>query len=502
MATLPAETPRLRVRGLCKRFGPTLALAGVDLEVAAGEVHVLLGENGAGKSTLLGILAGVLRPDAGRMEHDGAPWAPTDPAAARHAGLAMIHQELALAPHLTVAENVLLGAEPVRGPFLRRTAMRAAVRDALRRVGRPELPVDAPVGRLPIADRQLVEIARAVALGARIIVLDEPTSSLGRDDVEALFRLIGELRDDGCSVIYVSHFLEEARRIGDRYTVLRDGSSVASGALGDVTQDELVAAMVGREVGDLYPRSKRSAGEAVLRVDGLVGEPLPHDASLELHRGEVLGIAGLVGAGRTELLRALFGLAPVRSGAIRIGVHHGPASPALRWQQGAGMVSEDRKGEGLALGMSVAENLALARLPRWLTRSGLARDTEPFARRLAVRCASLHQPVRALSGGNQQKIAVARLLHADVDVLLLDEPTRGVDVGARAAIYAAIDDLATGRDGRPPRAVLVVSSYLPELLGTCDRIAVMARGRLGPARPVATLDEHAILLEASSSPSR
>ncbi len=491
--------PRLSMRGVQKRFGATIALGGVDLEVLPGEVHALVGENGAGKSTLMKVLAGALQPDAGRLELDGAPYAPRDPAAARAAGVAMIHQELALAPHLCVAENVLLGAEPRRHLLLDRRAMAERARAALARVGRAELPLDAPVGRLSIADRQLVEIARSVALGARVVIFDEPTSSLSRDDGARLFELIRSLRDDGRGIVYISHFLEELRAVASRATVLRDGRSVAGFDLASTGNAAIVAAMVGRSCEDLYPRSPRRRGEVLLDLDGVAGRRLPTGATLQLHRGEVLGIAGLVGAGRTELLRAVFGLDPVVRGTVRVRALDGPLSARANWRAGVGLVSEDRKREGLALDLSIAENAALPRMPSRPTRGRVVAAARDAVARLGVKCASPSQRVRELSGGNQQKVALARLLCAGADVLLLDEPTRGIDVAARADVYRAIDELTAPRDGSPAAAVLLVSSYLPELLGVCDRIAVMCRGKLGDAHAVGEVDEHALLLEATGA---
>jgi ribose transport system ATP-binding protein len=487
-------SPRLRMAGVQKRFGATQALGGVDLEVRAGEVHGLIGENGAGKSTLMKVLAGAVAPDAGRMWLDGDDYRPADPAAARRAGVAMIHQELSLAPHLSVAENVLLGIEPTFGPFVRRGEVVRRAAAALVRVGRPDIPLDVPVRRLGIAERQLVEIARSVATGSRLIVLDEPTSSLARADVERLFALARTLRDDGHAVVHISHFLEEVREITDRFTVLRDGVAVGTGDTKATGVDALVRLMIGRSVDELYVRSHRSPGEVVLEVADVAGVPRPTAASFVLRRGEVLGIAGLVGAGRTELLRSIFGLDPVVRGRIRVGAFAGGTAPSASWRRGMGMVSEDRKEEGLAVQASIADNLLLPRLPRLSSPSSRDAASRRWIDRLDIRCRTPHQRVAELSGGNQQKIALARLLHAEVDVLLLDEPTRGVDIGARARIYELIDELALGG-----KAVLLVSSYLPELCGMCDRIAVMCRGRLGPARPVTELDEHAILLEATGA---
>lgn len=487
------------MRGIRKAFGATQALAGVDLRVEAGQILALVGENGAGKSTLMKVLSGAHAPDAGDMQLDGIPYRPRTPNEARRAGVAMIYQELALAPHLTVAENILLGMEPVRCGFTRRAATRQKAEAALRQLGRTDLAPDTLVASLPIADRQLVEIARAVAVGCRLLVLDEPTSSLTHEDIRHLFALVRRLKEQGHAIIYISHFLEEVKAISDRFTVLRDGQSVGEGETPATPTARLIELMVGREVKDLYPRSPRSPGNVVLEVIDLGGEGKPVKASLALRRGEVLGLAGLVGAGRTELLRAVFGLAPVRRGTVRVGVHVGAASPARRWAQGVGMVSEDRKSEGLALTLSVADNTTLSYLqelgPLGLVLPGRQADvTRRWIDALQIKCRDPHQPVGDLSGGNQQKVAVGRLLHHDVDVLLLDEPTRGIDVGSKAQIYQVIDDLAARG-----KAILMVSSYLPELLGVCDRVAVMCRGELQPARPVAELDEHRIMTEATGA---
>ena len=483
------------MQGVHKRFGATVALDGVDLSVGAGEVLALVGENGAGKSTLMKVLSGAIRADAGQMWLDGAPYSPRHPLDARRAGVCMIYQELSLARHLSVAENILLGMEPAFGPLLRWGEIRRIAADALQQLGRDDIPLDEPVGQLSVAEQQLVEIARAVAIGCRVLVLDEPTSSLTRSDIERLFALVRRLRSQGHAIVYISHFLEEVKEISDRYGVLRDGRSVGQGITADASIDQIVALMVGRTVEDLYPRSQRTPGEVILEVDGLSGaDARLARASLQLRRGEVLGIAGLVGAGRTQLLRALFGLDAVRSGRIRLGVHEGPASPHRRWMAGTGMLSEDRKAEGLALGLSLADNVTLSSLPWLLSPTSQASRVQQWVGRLDIRCRSPRQSAGDLSGGNQQKVAVARLLHHDVDVLLLDEPTRGIDVGSKAQIYRVIDELARGG-----KAVLMVSSYLPELMGVCDRVAVMCRGVLGPARPVAQVNEHQIMLEATGA---
>jgi ribose transport system ATP-binding protein len=488
---------RLEMRGVGKAFGATVALDGVDLSVRAGEVCALVGQNGAGKSTLMAIVAGALKPDAGSMSLDGVPYAPREPLAARAAGVAMIHQELSLAPHLTVMENIVLGVEPTRGPLgvVDRDRMRQIGGAALAELGHADIPLDAVAANLSPAAQQLVEIARARAIGCRVLVLDEPTSSLTHGDVRKLFDLIGRLKTQHIAVVYISHFIEEVKQVSDRVVVLRDGRNAGEGATHDTPSAAIVSLMVGRSVGDLYPRGTRARGLAVLDVEAL----MPGDATFTLHRGEVLGIAGLLGAGRTRLLRTIFGLEPVKSGRIRVAACTGPAAPHQRWQQGLGMLSEDRGGEGLARGLSIADNITLSHLaplgPRGLVFPSRQRAASTvWIDRLDIRCADARQPVADLSGGNQQKVAVARLLHHDVDVLILDEPTKGIDVGSKAQIYRLIDDMV-----HAGKAVLLVSSYFPELLGVCDRIAVMSRGRLGPARDVSEWNEHSLLMEASGA---
>lgn len=499
------STLLLSLQGIEKRFGATHALRGVHLSLQKGEVLALIGENGAGKSTLMKVLSGAHPADQGQMFLDGQPYKPRDPLAARRAGVAMIYQELSIAPHLTVIENILLGVEPGRAGLYDWKNARATAQAALAEVGRPDIDPAARAGRLPLAEQQLVEIARSLALGARVLVLDEPTSSLTRRDIENLFSMLRRLKANGMGIIYISHFLEEVRAISDRFTVLRDGSSVGEGVTADTPNEQIIRLMVGRDVSDLYPRRLHTPGETLLELSNLAStRGKPTHASLSLRRGEVLGIAGLIGAGRTELLRALFGLDPIKSGQVRVAHFPGPASPAQRWGQSVGMLSEDRKNEGLAVGLSIADNLTLSRLSR-LGPAGLvlpsrqALASHPWIQKLAIKCRGPAQPVRELSGGNQQKVALARLLHHDVDLLLLDEPTRGVDIGAKAQIYQLIDELALGSDSRPPRAILVVSSYLPELMGICDRIAVMSRGVLGESRPVSQWTEHDLMAHAIGS---
>lgn len=493
--TVTRTPAQFEMRGIRKSFGATAAVDTIDLAVARGEVCALVGQNGAGKSTLMSILAGALHPDAGTMILDGTPYRPRHPLDARRAGVAMIHQELSLAPHLSVMENIVLGVEPTRRGLLQWNVIRRTARDALERLGRGDIPLDAPVGQLSVAAQQIVEIARAVALGSQVLVMDEPTSSLARQDTKRLFEVIGQLRQEGHAIVYISHFIEEVRDIADRVVVLRDGR-IAGELPRTTAASEIVRLMVGRNVDDLYPRSPRHVQEPILEVDAFGRS----SATFSLHRGEIFGIAGLLGAGRTRLLRSIFGLEHVRTGRIKVGTWIGKSSPAWQLAHGVGMLSEDRKGEGLATGLTVADNLTMSRLDGLgpgpiVLPSRQDAVTRSWVDRLAIRCRAPRQMVAELSGGNQQKVALARLLHHDVDVLLLDEPTRGIDVGSKAQLYALLDALVAGQEGRP-RAVLLVSSYLPELLGLCDRIAVMRRGQLGPPRHASELSEHQLMMDA------
>ncbi|HWK11034.1 MAG TPA: sugar ABC transporter ATP-binding protein [Vicinamibacterales bacterium] len=494
---LTAAPPRFEMRGVRKTFGATVALDAVSLSVAGGEICALVGENGAGKSTLMSILAGALQPDAGSMRLDGKPYAPRNPIDARRAGVAMIYQELSLAPDLSVMDNILLGAEPMRFGLVDRARMRDTARRALAELGHDDIPVDAIARALSPAAQQIVEIARALAVGCRVLVLDEPTSSLGAADAERLFSLLRRLRDQGHAIVYISHFLEDVQAIADRFEVLRDGRNAGGGAARGARVEDIVAMMVGRPIGDLFPRTPRHAGDVLLDVAGVE----PGGASFQLRRGEVFGIAGLIGSGRTRLLRTLFALEPVRAGRVRLGVIEGPRTPRGCWRAGMGFLSEDRKGEGLAASLSVSDNLTLTRLAPF-GHGGFVvprRQRETAAgwiERLDIKCSDPDQAVRELSGGNQQKIALARLLHHDADVLVLDEPTRGIDIGSKAEIYRLIDALVADT-AQPPRAVLLVSSYLPELLGLCDRVAVMRRGRMGAPANAAERTAHDLMLEAT-----
>ena len=410
----------------------------------------------------------------------------------------MIYQELTIAPHLTVEANVMLGQERTRGGMIRRADHRRIVAEALETLGHPDLRLDAKAGSLSLGSQQLIEVARALVSNARVIVFDEPTSSLSGTDASRLFEVVDRLRAKGLAIVYISHFLEEVQRVAQRYVVLRDGRSVGSGRLAEASLSEIVAQMVGRELTELFPKIPRTRGEPILDLSGLSGRKLPRRVDLSLHRGEVLGIAGLVGAGRTELLRSVFGLDRVREGTIRVrSLVKTRSGPGRMITRGLGMLSEDRKAEGLALGRSIEDNLTYSALGRdarwgWVDLKGRRIKARRWMEALRVKATGPGQRAAAPgAGGIQQKVALARLLHQDADVLLLDEPTRGIDVGSKAEIYRLI-----GEQAAAGKAVLMVSSYLPELMGLCDRIAVMSRGTLGEARAVEDWTEHEIMDQA------
>jgi ribose transport system ATP-binding protein len=488
--------PRLQMHGVRKSYGPTAALRGVDLELLPGEVHALVGENGAGKSTLMKILSGAEQPDAGSMSLDGATYSPSGPQAARRRGVGMIYQELAVCPDLSVEANVLLGQESSGFGFLRQSKDRQRVRAALAELGHAEIEPTASVASLNPAGRQVVEIARALLTDVKMLALDEPTSALTQQDAQRLFDLVRRLKARGVTVVYISHFLEEIKAVADRFTVLRDGQAVGGGKVGDVPRAKIIEMMVGRSVEEQYPHVPHAIGESVLDISALHGDPLPASVSFTLRRGEILGIAGIVGSGRTELLRAIYGLDSVRSGNVKIGTFSSSATtPSECIAHGLGMLSEDRKTEGLALEMSIADNVTLSRLGSgFLSRSRLADSVSRVLAQLGVKYRDAGQAVGELSGGNQQKVALGRLFHQGADVLLLDEPTKGVDVGSKAEIYRHI-----GAAAAAGKAVLVVSSYLPELFGMCDTLAVMCRGKLTPQRPVKEWTPETVVAAATGS---
>jgi ribose transport system ATP-binding protein len=489
----PAGPPILSMAGVHKRFGATVALSGVDFSLRPGQVHALLGENGAGKSTLMKILSGALRPDAGSMVLGGVPYAPADPHAGRRSGVSMIYQELNLAPHLSVEDNIMLGREERRSGLLSRRAARRRIAETLESLRHPEIRPDIPVRKLSVGARQIVEIARALLDKARIVVMDEPTSSLTQEDTERLFQAIRRLRDGGAGIIYISHFLEEVQAVADAYTVLRDGRSVGTGPLAGVSLESLIQLMVGQPVAELFPRIPHAPGASVLSVRGLQSGRMVEPLDLDLRRGEILGLAGLIGAGRTETLRAVFGLDAAEAGTVVLAGTAAEGGPRARIRRGLGLLSEDRQGEGLALNRSLTDNITLSRL-RPYRRAGLLSHKKRTAaaahwmETLGIKARHPRQPAASLSGGNQQKTALARLLHQEAEVLLLDEPTRGIDVRSKAQIYEWMGRLAA--DGK---GLVFVSSYFPELLGVCDRIAVFFRGRIVAVRPAGEWTDESLM---------
>ncbi len=471
--------PLLEVRAVCKAYAAPV-LRDFDLTLAAGEVHALMGANGAGKSTLARILCGLTTPDSGAILLDGGPFAPRDKAAAEAAGVVMVQQELNILGTLTVAENLFLDRLPRRLGFIDRPALATRARAALERVGLGRLDPATPAARLGVGEQQLVEIAGALARECRLLILDEPTAALTDPEIEALFGNIRRLRGDGVGVVYISHRMDEIRRIADRVTVLRDGRRIATRRAADATPVQLVREMSGHELASRHAADSAATATPVLRVTGLCRGARVREVGFTLHRGEILGLAGLVGAGRTETLRAVFGADPAERGSVRVGEQPPRLfrDPAEAVAAGLGLVTEDRKHDGLLLPHSIRTNTTLATLRRhaprgWIDAASEARATRAVCDRLAVKRDDDLQPVRTLSGGNQQKVVLARWLERDCSVLLCDEPTRGVDAAAKDAIHELLRSLA--REGR---GLLVVSSELPELMSLCDRILVMAGGAI------------------------
>lgn len=478
-APMPDPAPLLQMRGICKRFPGVVALDRVDLDVRTGEVLVLMGENGAGKSTLMKVLAGAERPDAGDVVVDGRPVSLASPRVARRLGISVIHQELTLVPHLSVAENVFLGRAPRRAPGLVDWRRMRALADSLLRGLGTTLDVRAPVSRLGIAHQQMVEVARALSDEARVLVMDEPTSALSAAEVDQLFAAIERLVARGVAVVYISHRMDEVFRIGHRVSVLRDGRHVATRAIGETSPAELVKLMADREIAEQYPVRRGRPGSPLLEVRHLARRGVLHDVSFTLHRGEILGVAGLVGAGRTELARAIAGADPVEAGEVVVeGRVVRCRSPREAIAGGVALLPEDRKQQGLVLGMSVQANITLPTLAAF-ARCGLVKrraETSEAQRQIAglrVRTPSPHTPAGSLSGGNQQKVVLAKWLLSHARVLLFDEPTRGIDVAARRDIYDLMVALVAGGAG-----ILMISSDLPEVLGMSDRVLVMRGGRV------------------------
>lgn len=489
----------LHLKNVHKRFGPVHALKGVELLVYPGEVHALIGENGAGKSTMMKVLSGAHQATEGEIELEGKPYKPQNPNEGRKAGVAMIYQELNLAPHLSIEENITLGVEKSKFGFVKHEKNR--VREALTLLGLSDLSPDTKISALNIGTQQLVEIARAIVADAKIIIMDEPTSSLSREDTEKLFNVINTLRDRGVAIIYISHFLEEVKEISDRYTILRDGMTCGTGMLEDVSVPEIAEMLVGRSLDNMYPHVKHDIGETVMSVKKVQGVGLPKEVSFDLRQGEILGIFGLVGAGRSEALRCIFGLDPLVNGEVLIGgkAHHkGKITPKKSLNNGLDLCSEDRKTEGLAQSMSIAVNTTLSALYKESNKGfiNLRKEkdiADEWAKKLQTKCYSTLDPMTTLSGGNQQKVAIARLMNHDSKILFFDEPTRGIDVGSKAEIYQLIQELAA--EGK---SIVVVSSYLPELQGVCDTLSVMYRGTLSPVEPVKDWTKQKVMMFATT----
>ncbi|MBU6301573.1 MAG: sugar ABC transporter ATP-binding protein [Verrucomicrobia bacterium] len=496
--------PRLVASGICKSFPGVRALHDVHLRVHPGEVLALLGENGAGKSTLMKILAGVQKPDAGTLEADGVPIPPGSVQEALRQGIALIHQELNLATNLTVGANIFLGREPNRHGWIDEKAIAAEARRVLDLVGL-DLDPSREVGDLTLGQMQLVEIAKALSVNARVLILDEPTSSLSARETERLFAVMNELRDRGVSLIYISHRLAEIHRMADRVTVLRDGVNAGELARAEISHDAMVRLMVGRDVSRVYQRTSGTPGAVVLEVNEVRTAANPgHGVSLQVRAGEIVGLAGLIGAGRTELLEALFGVNPPLSGEIRV------EGRILRAQHprdavlgGLALVPEDRKKQGVVLAESVRRNLSLASLERDRVRGFLLNEaaesgiTERMIRELRIKTPGEEQPVRFLSGGNQQKVVIGKWLAMSPRVFLLDEPTRGIDVGAKQEIYQLMEKLAASGAG-----ILFVSSELEEILGLADRVLVMHEGKLAGDLRRDELTEERIMTLATGGQAR
>ena len=474
--------PLISVSRLSKSFPGVRALHEVQFELVSGEVHALMGENGAGKSTLMKILAGVYTRTSGEMLVEGQAVDFSSPREAQALGIGIIHQELQLMNHLTVAQNMFIGREPRKhmGVFLDDDKLNAQARAILERMN-VKLDPRTMVGTLTVASQQMVEIAKALSFDSRVLIMDEPTSALNDAEIAELFRIIRQLKERGVGIIYVSHKMDELKQISDRVTVLRDGEYVATVSTADTSVDTIIGMMVGRTLTDaVRDTSAPSHGEVALAVKNLKAGPLVRDVSFELRKGEILGFAGLMGAGRTEVARAVFGADPIESGEVWIhGVKVAISKPSDAVKRGVGYLSEDRKRFGLATGMDVESNIVMADLGKFLSwnmflrRAQIRKRASHFIKLLNIRTPSPTQQVRLLSGGNQQKIVIAKWLERDCDVLFFDEPTRGIDVGAKSEIYKLLRSLAA-----QGKAIVMISSELPEILRMSDRVVVMCEGRI------------------------
>ncbi|MFF1498729.1 sugar ABC transporter ATP-binding protein [Streptomyces sp. NPDC058316] len=490
--------PVLALSDVSKSFGAVRALQDVSLSLRPGEVHALAGENGAGKSTLIKTLAGVHRPDGGQVLLDGRPVVFHGPADARAAGIAVIYQEPTLFPGLSIAENIFMGRQPRRGlGRIDHRAVREATEGLMRRLG-VELSPDRPARGLSIADQQIVEIAKALSFDARVLIMDEPTAALTGGETARLFSVVRTLRDQGAAVLFISHRLDEIFELCERVTTLRDGHLISSGPLTGLTEDDLVRRMVGRDLEDLYPKQDAAVGDVALSVGRLTREGVFRDVSFEVRRGEIVALAGLVGAGRTEVAQAVFGVDRADAGEVRVaGTVLRPGSPAAAMAAGLALVPEDRRQRGLVMELSIERNIGLTGLGE-LRRGGLVRRAleheraADWAVRLQLKYSRLADAVGVLSGGNQQKVVLAKWLATEPSVLIVDEPTRGIDVGTKAEVHRLLSSLAA--DGL---AVLMISSDLPEVIGMADRVLVMREGRLVAELPRGGATEETVMAAAT-----
>ncbi|CFQ51538.1 galactose/methyl galaxtoside transporter ATP-binding protein [Yersinia frederiksenii] len=469
----------LEAEGISKQFPGVKALNKVGIKIKPGSVHALMGENGAGKSTLMKCLIGIYHPDEGTIKVKGEVVTFSDTLDALHAGIAMIHQELNLVPHMTVAENIWLGREPVHYGLVNHDLLNSKTRDLLQHLNirlKPEMVV----GELNIASQQMVEIAKAVSYDADILIMDEPTSALTEGEVFHLFAIINELKEQGKGIIYISHKMDEIFEITDEVSIFRDGMFVATDKTENLTKQSLITMMVGRELTHMFPKFNNNIGEEVLKVSALRRDGLFRDISFTVKRGEILGVAGLVGAGRSEVMESLFGMHPADSGEIFIeGLPVNIDSPSKAIEQGLAFLTEDRKKSGLFLVLSVVENMSIVNLSEYINKKGfvshgqMAQDCMEQIKKLNIKTPTMDQIINNLSGGNQQKVLIARWLLAQPKILILDEPTRGIDVGAKSEIYRLISELANRGV-----AIILVSSELPEILGMSDRVMVMHGGHI------------------------
>lgn len=503
MTTSTSTPSRVQLNHISKSFGPVQVLKDVSLDLYPGEVLCLAGENGAGKSTLIKILTGAIPRDAGEYLIDGQEVGSPSPAQARALGVGVVYQELSLLRAVSVEENLLMGRLPARNGVVNRKDLRASALKMLERVGLTGVDPGMLVSELPVATRQMVEIAKVLGANARIVIFDEPTTSLSEENARSLMSLINRLKkEEGVAVLYVTHRLEEIFEIGDRITVLRDGQLITTAPTTEFTHDTLIRSMVGRQIEALYPkRDHKDVGKTVLSVQGLRLQGSPYPINFEVHAGEIVGLGGLVGAGRTETVRAIFGADPMAAGKVIVdGTPLHPGSPALAVKAGLGLLTEDRKDLGILAELSIRENVTVANLDPvsrlkvifQKQEVALVRNLVP---RLRLKYHSTEQTISSLSGGNQQKVLLSRWLATNAKVLLLDEPTKGVDVGAKADIYTIIGDLASQGLG-----ILVVSSYLPELLGICDRVIVLHDFGVTGELPIEGATEEEVLRLASSTP--